>query len=947
MLTTRVTSDILLEKYKSYGASIAGSVFEFEAKIFTSFSSGENVSRGERAFRVSKAHWDNLFATCLNAKMRMEVRWILTVQFQNQDFRMRLTSAEGSDLLLFETENKYRLYNYDDPISWVRYSFSQEKSLTKNQLHGINALVLKKILLPELVLEEGELDERALRFGEGIQTEVREAVAYYHADSSKRLAHRTSFYPANFPWARIDMSEVTNETGEIEYDVEVEMLNATENMRYVDLFYRLCKRLVCSFRGSDNFYDRVVYRAICELINSHCYPVDPKTGIQGNYIYKQIFNQVRTIKKDDLAQGGIVGGKTSYSVTYKSDGYRTVLGLTPYGVWAFMIPITYNLILRTTFFSIDDITIIDGELIPKEKRDESTHEYEYYYEAFDAIFVRGRDVRSPPLAERCRLLWDYLKAIDVDELFGKKMRIRQKLYREIHDVNDLFEQTEKMLDHAKTRPIRTDGLIFAPSEPSYTIGIEVDTNNTERTLLTHNEIVKWKNPKDTTIDLRLRIYEGKRRLLGVEWEVVDDKKEPKEIPFEGDAQYPFDQDTMVDWEQLEDVEEGTIGEYGWNFEEKKLQFLRARDVDKQHPNTISAVAIPNWREIQFPIREEAITGRSFALMFYYHLRIKGRLLENNSGGSFKTLLDIGTGRGALLWYWKLFERIIASEPNAKHREEFKRRCVGLGLPVFDSYGEVPTGTKRFVVLLPYRAQDTDQILEVVNEVTGGKKVDVVSLMDVGTFLWETPEILRQSVKTIQDSLRKGGRFVWKMMNGDIVRQSLSIETEGKTRFKLGKFYLNYEVVEGEIQKQVGVYIPGSITTEGGDGEVQEEWLTSVTELCNLFTDTNEYYVTSRERATAEQVMSENEKTLSAWFEYGVIEKNPQQMLENEQIVAVAPPARGGRGGRGGRVAVAARGGRGGRAVLAPSFSRVRTTAGDDTKRKQREVPLASLDASGL
>ena len=945
MLTTRVTADILREKYESYGKEINGTVFEFEAKLFTSISSRDERLKNEKQFFVSKAHWDNLFQACRVADMESEVRSILTVQFRNRDFRMRLSSLPGKSGLLMETEYKYRIYNYDDPLSWIRYSFSLEKSLTRNEWRTPDPKVLKKILLPDLVLEEGEVDADSLLFAEKFQLEIKDEVALYDADPIKRLAYRTSFYPKKFPWARIDMSEILNEKGEIEYDVEVEMINAKENMQYIETFHRLCKTLICSFRGSDNYYDRNVHRAICELINSHCYQKDP---LQGNYVYKQIFNQVRTLKKDDLTYGGIVGGKeTNYSVTYKSDGYHSALALTPYGVWLFTIPFTYNLVSKSLLFSIDDITIVDVELIPKEKRDESTHKYDYWIEIFDALYVRGREVRALTLKQRNEMLWDYLKAINVEQLFGKKMKIVQKPHHVTEGVENFFERCRAMLDYARTLKIRTDGLIFTPSTPKYEIGIEVESDNSERTLSAKSEIVKWKNPEETTIDLRLRIYEGKRRLLGVEFEIVGDKKMPLEIPFEGNAEYPFDQDTMVDWEQIEEqgVKEGTIGEYRYNFKKRMFQFVRSRDKDKQHPNTISAVAIPNWIELQRPIPEKAITGNSFELMFYEHQRIKRRLIQAYSGGEYKTLLDIGSGQGGLLWYWSGYERIIACEPNAKHRTEFKRRCAGLKLPVFDNYEDVTPGTKRFVVLLPYKAQDTSEILQVVEKVTNGRKVDVVSLMDVGTFLWESPEILNAAVATIQKALRKGGAFIWKMMSGDLVRQSLDDSSDGKKRLNLGELYIDYEVVGGEIENKIGIYIPDSITAKGGESAVQEEWLTSTEQFRGIFSDTGEYHIVDSSRADKQLMLSENEKTFSSWFEYGVIKKDAEPLQQNEQILSTArtPNVRGRGRVRGG--AISAGGKRGGahaparREQSKPSagFRRIRKPGVDEVQLNADEL----------
>lgn len=940
--------DILLEKYHNFGPEIKNSKFEFEAKIFTSFSrKTEGKKRDDETFLVSKAHWDNLYQTCVDSGMRAEKQSILTVVFETQPFRMRLTAIDDGNSLMLDIENKYRLNNYDDSISWVRYSFSQEKTITHLPHKNINAKVLKKILLPELILEEGELDERSLSFATHFQSEVSSAVSELHASPIKRLARRTSFYSDNFSYARIDMSEIFDEKGQVRYDVEVEMLNPKENMKNIKGFYLLCKKLVCSFRGSDNFYNRIVYGGVCQLINAHCY-VSLRDKIEKNFIYKQIFNQVRTIKKDDLTEGAIVGGKVHYAVTYKTDGYRAILALTPYGVWLFMIPLTYNLISRTHLFGIEDITIIDGELIPVEKRHESTHKYQYYFQSFDALFVRGQDVRGPPLTERCQLLKDYLSTIDVDSIFGHKLKITQKPYREIENVDDFFVQTSAMIALSKTLEFDTDGLIFTPLEPEYTIGIDVEKDSNVRTLITNNEIVKWKNPEDTTIDLRLRTYEGRRRLLGVEWVKKDDESEPKEIPFVGDAEYPLDQDTMIDWEQIEemDVKEGTIGEYGFNFEIKKFQFRRERDTDKQNPNTIDTVAIPNWRELQYPIYESAITGKSFYLMFYYHIRVKGReLIASHSGGSYRTLLDIGTGRGALIWYWNGYDRIIACEPNAKHRAEFKKRCAGRDLPVFDSYEEVTNDVKRYVILLPYMAQDTEEILDVVKKMTNNKGVDVVSLMDVGTFLWETPGILQQSVDTIRGAMKKGGRFLWKMMNGDLVRGALDTEKDGRQKYKLGKFYIDYEVEEGKVQGKIGVFIPGSITTEGGGSEVQEEWLTSVDEFTELLTAGGECSVISRAIANKERMMSENERTLSSYFEYGVIEKYSPERLETEEKVHRPTATRGRGGGRGrGMSTTAPRRGRGGQST---GFSRVREEPAKEPEVKKPKVKRTNIDISGL
>lgn len=859
---------------------------EFEARIFTSKERLEDETR----FVVKELHWNNLHQALKAQGLREVHSTIRNIGFFLKPDRFRIIEEEG--VLSFHSEQKYPFFSYDDELSWSRYSISGEKTISSVQL-GKN--VPRYVLLRGIQEPGKNLEEEGEEFLKIVEGNVSKWERSLHSSRHERFLKRTSYYPVSDRFrslARIDMSEVFDGSGQSHYEVEIEMLNVASNYLRAKEFILFCQKIVALFRGTDTFYNRFVHQTLCTMINANATlkstisSTQVTNKISNAYVDKRIFNQVRTLKKDDLVSGGIVNGKVEYGALLKTDGFGFTLVFSSLGIWLIAPPYTYNLISPTALFRNEDLTVLQGELIPKERRRRAIdREFKYVYQLFDVLYLRGVDVRTVYLPDRLEAARDYLDTIRLENVLDKLLRIYMKGATLISGPGDFFAINKRLLlevDNPNSDFVY-EGIIWNPWNTAYFIDIDVDLENSARSLANKAEIVKWKDASLTTIDFRYSIVNGEKMLMATEWEETSPGENvPKDVPFRGDARYPFNQATMVDWQSLEDnnVLPGSIGEYTYDRAKKQFVWMRDRS-EKAHPNTNETVAIPNWQEINFPITREAITGESFQLMFYYHLRIKTKLMNEGS----ETLLDLGAGQGGIIWRWGRYKRIVAVEPNPNHRLEFIRRADLAGLTVIPEDGVLPPSDERFIILIAGTAQETERIQAQVKRIAP-QGVNCVSLLDVGTFLWQTPEVLNASMATIQNCLAPGGKFVWKMMNGDLVRALPQIqEATASARnvedsIHYGNFELRYNVEAGELNKKVKVYIPEGITTEGQDDGMQTEWLTSVEEMYKFFPE-KDYEYGDRNLCNEEAFMPSDSQLLSQLFEYGVIRKRGSTLKQKE------------------------------------------------------------------
>lgn len=857
--------DLLKEKVNASAVQILEnpamrrSNVELEARLFSYKSKSGKL-------RLSQGNWQNI-CTVMSESSRVPTKQqIISISAQGYSDRIQVITwnEDGEDKRSIKYEKKYKTPPIDqDGDYWTRHSVSVE--------------------LPVKYLHNAVLDDNVTTM---IINEQKNSIL---------TTHPTSFYERNISRTRyyltenivLDLSSVTDPDGFQHNEIEVELLNAQQNIALIPEYVTMCRRVLCIMRGTSYLYNESVLYALSMFVNNNL-PAksseidNEKKMVVGN-IDKAIFNQVRTLKKDDLVIGGIVGGSIMYSASYKTDGQRSLLILSPLGIWICLPPQIYNLIDPNTSFT-DLLSVYDGELIPlKQRRDGSTEKY--VFDIFDCLMVESRDMRHLHHRERLVAGQSFIESLpDIGKALPPNLKITYKQMKLIRNPEDFFLTIRYLLANEDSCPYHTDGIIFTPY--NYKYWTETRFDRPQENLKTSVEIVKWKDVKKTTIDFRFILHEHpvdsgwekRGRLLVSEKESAN--SETKEYEFAGNERYPFVQETMVDWNQLKtlEMENGTIGEYAWR--NGKFVFERAR-TDKLHPNIGPTVAVSNWEEINSPITADAMTGENFRFMFYYHSRIKKELMKRSKG----TLLDLGCGQGGVIHYWNDYEKIIATEPDEGRRLRFIERCAGIGLKVVLEGDEIPQEPgKRFVLLLSAKAQETSRILKQVKKVSMFG-VSAVSLMDVGTFLWESQEILDASMETIKSCLSRGGVFLWKMMSGDRVRSIVSPfhnkyadSTDGEKTLRYGSFYLKYNIVDGDVDKEVKVFIPEGITTEGDEEGLQTEYLTNVNEMIKTYFSegyTEEY----TKIANGEEFLSEDSKKLSLLYQYGVIKKHGKTQEE--------------------------------------------------------------------
>lgn len=894
---------IAIERYiKGHQNTKNGGVLEVESRFYS-------TKNGYRSSTYAP-HYVNIENFMKTSGFPSTTKHIYSVGFHNYTIRFRAERGSPSYLI----EDKIALPPVEDELSWMRFGFSSEMPMKRVYFDGeytpeiinededqeastfsINPRRRKLIdyTVPKISFEERKLsapeqspaktvthltreitDEEWEARMNIIRNDAKLHKGPFRTNLVERYIERTS-YTIRGKYL-VELSKVKVE-GNIHYEVEVELLQPEQSLSSIPEYILICRKLMARFRGTDIFYDKFVYENFCALVNMNCMTTaseDAQSQVAVFGVSKKIFNQVRTVKKGDLVTEGIVLNKNAvYGAALKTDGYAMALVFCCLGVWLFRPPYTYNLIERTNIFPDREITILDGESIPVEHRNfEDDKKVKYIFECFGAIRIQGFDVRRANLVERQSIAQRYVNSIFLEGDFRNKLEVCFKKVRSFRSPEEFFEVNKLML--ALPRRFTTDGLIYTPINLPYWISVDVDTASPSRTVKTDPEILKWKNPLDTTIDFRHVVIKDVDYLYVSDWNaeaaaVPTNERSvfvPKEAAFLGNEMYPLNQRTQVDWEQVRrESIPGSIGEYA--FKDGKFFYVRDRN-EKDSPNSI-LTATANWSEINMPITEKAIAGENFQLMFFYHGALKGEMMNKGH----KTLLDIGSGKGGVLKYFYQYDRIIAAEPNKEHRIEFVRRCGLQGLEVYSLEDPLPE-TGRFVLLINAKAQDTSIIKKAVERVSPGG-VNLVSLMDVGTFLWESPEILKSSIETIQSCLAPGGKFVWKMMNGDLVRHVIpksSKKKSGEYHLKYGSFDLKYTTNKGDIESRVEVLIPEGITTEGDAEEgYQTEYLTSVDEMLAMF-PSPEYTVDSRNICNEEEFMPPASKNLSALFEYGVISK---------------------------------------------------------------------------
>jgi hypothetical protein len=636
------------------------------------------------------------------------------------------------------------------------------------------------------------------------------------------------------------------------------------------LFYKLYLKtleMIKVINNSDMVYKRSEKSSVQRFVND--------SVNAGRYKFDEFITKPRNLKIYDMVYGALVGGKFDYTVTPKAEGLRKFLVVHDYGVWLLFPGKEYCLVEKAPnhpehykewkWFPFRG-TILDGEDIRPENRRFGVYaDVKHVFLPFDTLMYRGEDVREQTLAERqkhCDILRNKVGS-------SQNLVIEMKPFIPLGRSSNEFFKAMKMVFAMEQRlNYDTDGVVFTPINAPY----NPENQNVKkhlRNLTNFADICKWKPADRYTIDMRVIQTPEKRAVYTSKGNLNEE--------FVGDERNPFDPELQIDWYDplFYKVPNFTIVEFGpkLNSDGKRiyaenggviLKPILVRE-DKPYANG-TRTALDVWEDLNDPIQEKTLLGETLQLVRKYHNRVKKELLESVSGDD-NHLIDIGFGKGGDITKMKKFSKVLAIEPNPENMRKSKERLSKKSKDVQHKFATLQTGGENY-----------EKIIESVRATFGndfGKKPLYISMMLSLSFFWKSKEMLQQLANTInliKEEYYKSVPKEFKNSNAHKVK-FLFMTIEGKKvvdllkahddAIQLNEAYLSLKSSDlsgkGESKDIVFIDFPGTIV------ENQTEYPVVLQELRD-YTDMTVVY---EKEANQEKLLSENEKTFTSLYVYGV------------------------------------------------------------------------------
>lgn len=633
-----------------------------------------------------------------------------------------------------------------------------------------------------------------------------------------------------------------------------------------------------------------------------------------------ILNRARNLKLRDMTYGGLVGNsQTKYGITPKADGIRKLILVHHTGIWLVTPPYDFNLVIRLNGFDRYIGSSFDAEFIPDNKRIKNQNlntsnlttlfeiaahkgntapDCKYWCLLFDTLSSTNPDdnsissIQIQNATKSVRLAYcgtfanEYTKFLETSE---KNSSLRPKLFVQkntkkliqentipaeiipvliftkkerylFNTVQQFFMETSKLFlntDKANTQlAYLTDGFMIEPENTPYnTYSYKKPLN--KRILTEIPDICKVKSIDELTIDFLLKsvnnvyiLYSGKSKY---------DNSGEKYIQFVGTKINKFDNHTMLDTTNLNNIPDNSIVEMWFDLNTNLMKFKQIR-TNKDKPNNIDT-AIQIWDDIHRPIDKDTLFGESDQLVRYYHNKIKRKIFAEAKPEG-KTLLDLGAGRGGSVNEYAKFDKVLAIEPNPESIIELTKRVQSLGL-------------QNKVKILQGFGQDTAFVTNETINWLGGP-ANTISMMNTLTFFWKDENTLDALVQTINNNLKPGGQLLFITIDGDVIseffrpkllQQNQMIKNRPESRsneiLELGQLitikyfdterpYINIDILNSQVKNQ-------------------DEWLVHLADLELKF----EKYGISlnyKNRAIEEKFLSKNELIFTNMYYYGTFTK---------------------------------------------------------------------------
>ena len=799
-------SSNIKDKIRTTYASTNKGEVELEARfgLFKQKNFIPGVSR--QVFNRVKSYFDS------KAKNQIITR---TTDYIMGNVRKTIVNPEGDDSASIIWITKKRIWNIPNQDYGIRYSMSNEIMVDP---------IPDSIFSPTIIREKSRTSY--LVFGNAV---------------------------------RVDLTLVTSSEknrDNVTYEIEVELLDPGQLVNFektIEITLRLVLDTIVLY--TENLRYQVV-NEINSILGS---------TVRGRLDHKPLV-QARNLKLKDMVYGGLIGNqKTGYSVTHKADGQRKMLVFLKSGVWLVAAPNSLTRISEDSR-STSNLTgtILDGELIPKEKRLEGAPKAEYWYLAFDALaWNRDRSIQNKPHGQRMQ----YAQTVS-DKIKGELLTVNTKSFKNISTPQEFFKINREMFREQLLLAYKQDGFMFTPQNTEYNPHSDYHKLY-ERSLTRYPDICKWKPQDELTIDFLIKWKADPNSSIKRSLDLYANQKgEP--ILFKPSI-------NKVDFLSpiTLDLPNDTIVEYAYDYQRELLYPTRVRH-DKSKPNKLE-IAEDVWSDIQTPIDKETMIGNTFLLLRRYHNRIKRDLFIKSLEVGQKQkpkqkmyLLDIGSGRGGDINKWKGFDKIVAVEPNSEHIVELERRLEDSGI-------------KNRVFILQAGGEETFKIKKAVDEWCGGR-VDVVSSMLSLTFFWQNPKLLDSLSQTILVNIKPRGKFIFLTMDGNLVEQTF--EPAFNTGLVLNKIKfgeiatLNY--FGDKIPKELHIDIKDSIVSE------QTEWLVRLDDLLVRMAKYG-FSFTMMKKADQEKFLTEDEIIMTQMYTYGILEQTQEIALPDIDVSGVKIP----------------------------------------------------------
>ena len=725
----------------------------------------------------------------------------------------------------------------------------------------------------------------------------------------ERIKKRHSFFIGDGTY-RLDLTEVSQlRNGGVlstNYEAELEMVfTGAPAVGWESAYEKQIQFILRVILDTYQAYTVKEYKEIVKFYNDTMYKSSIEGGLEidkwanpRQFDHRQIYKP-RNLHHHDMVYGGLVGnGDTAYTITRKADGEHRLLVIHNRKIWLIQPRSEASLVYRAKSSTSSDLLayydrlngiIIEGELIPHEKRLEGAPDNYYMFLAFDCLSQEGGNtsIQQQPLlivdgdnyysGGRLNKLNSIIRLIKyINDQSGEIMSIYMKQFKPFYSTLDFYAVFSRMNDVEDKAPYLIDGYVFTPIRMPYNSG-NADLPLHKRVLTSVPDICKWKPSVDEygrnmwTVDLMV-----KSNIDG--YSLYTKTLYKKIVPFVGTKNYPLTSD-MVDWTTVEPYfYPGMVGEFEWDESSQMLKMVGVR-FDKQYrPNRID-FAKDTWDLARDPITTDTMRGDSIRLMRKYHNRVKREVIKEafNDLGCRReeegvTVLDLGSGRGGDAFKYKNYAGGVFVEPNPDYISELQRR---LALAFEQDYVTVVSDNTVDLVAIGQLAQEDRVIIintggentELITNVTSAflnGPADVVSMMLSLSFFWQNVSIYNDLIETIKNNISDDGQFIYLTIDGDIVEQAFNPAFgDGIKSTKWDNYAGSIELNQDD--KSVDITLKGTIV------EQQHEWLVRLNDLSFSLGGSN-MIMSNRYRADQELFLSSFGKALSSLYTYGRILK---------------------------------------------------------------------------